>query len=212
MAGMVELEDAAVVRDGATLLSPVSLTVGAGEALAVQGRNGSGKSTMLELVAGLRKPSAGVVRVGGRPVQERDPGFRTRVAAMLGLPPMAADLTVLDHLQMVAVTWYEARSEAARYVEAILEELELTALRTRYPHELSSGQLHAVALALVLVRPFQVLLLDEPEQRLDDSRVALLAEALRTRREAGRTVLFATHSTALAEGLASRTLRLGATS
>ena len=85
----------------------------------------------------------------------------------------------------------------------------LTALGARFPHELSSGQTQLFGLALVFVRPFDVLLLDEPEQRLDPGRVELLAQAMLERRAAGATIIAATHSSILADRTADLTVTLG---
>lgn len=208
---MIELADVGVVAGGATLLAPVSTTVLPGEVLVVRGRNGTGKSTLLRVLAGVRKPSGGVVRIGGAAVDERRRDFRRRLAAMIGLPPMASDLTVRDHVLLVATTWTDDPRAAEALAGDVLAELGLDALGGRFPHELSSGQLQLFGLALVLARPFEVLLLDEPEQRLDAEHLESVIRVLRARRELGSTLVLATHSERLAQELADRTLRLGET-
>lgn len=206
---MIEVDDVGVIVDDVTLLPPVSVSVRRGEALVVRGRNGSGKSTLLRVLAGSRKPSSGTIRIAGEAVAERDPGFRRRVAAMIGLPPMAPDLTVLDHVALVATTWLDDRRGAADVAGNLLGELGLDALRERFPHELSSGQTQLFALALVLARPLEVLILDEPEQRLDPEHLESVVQALRERRNRGATLVIATHSPIVADALADRTLELG---
>lgn len=79
---MIELDEASVVIDDVTLLAPTSVAVGPGNALIVRGENGAGKSTLLRIVTGMRTPSSGSVRIAGKPVADRDRGFRRRVAAM----------------------------------------------------------------------------------------------------------------------------------
>lgn len=202
--------EAGVVAGDVTLLAPVSVTTRRGEALVVRGRNGSGKSTLLRVLAGVRKPSSGTVRIGGEAVVERDRGFRRRVAAMIGLPPMAPDLTVLDHAMLVATTWLDDPRGAADLAQDVLGELGLGALEERFPHELSSGQTQIFGLALVLARPFEVLILDEPEQRLDPEHVESVVRALNARRSEGVTLVVATHSSVLSDALADRMLRLDA--
>ncbi|WP_440708847.1 ABC transporter ATP-binding protein [Herbiconiux sp. YIM B11900] len=205
---MIEVERVDVVSAEVTLLHPVSVTLRAGEVLAVRGRNGTGKSTLLRVLAGARKPSHGTARIGGEIVDSRDRRFRRRVAAMIGLPPTAPDLTVLEHVRLVAATWTPGEGERPVSERALLGELGLDALADRFPHELSSGQTQLFGLALVLARPFDVLLLDEPEQRLDPDHLAMVARVLRARRDAGATVVLATHSTVLADAVADRTLEL----
>jgi len=207
---MIEVDEVGVVAGEVTLLSPVSVVARRGEALIVRGRNGSGKTTFLRVLAGARTPSSGTVRIGGAAVAERDRGFRRRVAAMIGLPPMAPDLTVSDHVRLVATTWLDDPRAAAALAHGVLAELELDRLAERFPHELSSGQTQLLGLALVLARPFEVLILDEPEQRLDPGHVESVVRALRARRDDGATLVVATHSPALAGGMAGRTLRLDA--
>lgn len=207
---MIQLDDVSVVAGDVTLLAPVSAMAQRGEALIVRGSNGTGKSTLLRVLAGARKPSSGIVWIGGEAVTERDRRFRRRVAAMIGLPPMAPDLTVRDHVTLVATTWWDDPVRAARLADAVLDDLALDALGERFPHELSSGQTQLFGLALVLARPFEVLILDEPEQRLDPERVEALIRVLRTRRDGGATLVVATHSAVLADELADRSLRLEA--
>ncbi|MFT4135311.1 ABC transporter ATP-binding protein [Microbacterium sp.] len=210
MGAVIEVDSVDVVAGDATLLAPVSVSTRRGEALVVRGRNGSGKSTLLRVLAGSRAPSHGTVRIGGEAVTERDRGFRRRVAAMIGLPPLAPDLTVRDHVTLVATTWWDDPRAATRRAEEVLAELGLSASGSRFPHELSSGQMQLLALAMVLARPFEVLILDEPEQRLDPGHVASVVRALRARRDGGATLVVATHSPVLAEALADRTLQLDA--
>lgn len=207
---MIDVDGAEVVAGDVTLLAPVSVAVQRGEALLVRGRNGTGKSTLLRVLAGARKPSTGRVRIGGSDVAERDRRFRRRVAAMIGLPPMASDLTLFEHVQLVATTWVDDRRVAAEIARVVVAELGLTALGERFPHELSSGQTQLFGIALVIARPFEVLLLDEPEQRLDPEHVESVTRALRARRDGGATLVVATHSPMLADGLADRTLCLDA--
>jgi len=207
---VIAVDEVGVVVSGVTLLAPVSAAAPAGSALIVRGRNGTGKSTLLRVLAGVRRPSTGVVRVAGEAVAERDRGFRRRVAAMIGLPPMAPDLTVLDHVTLVATTWLDDPRAAEELARAVVVELGLDGLAERFPHELSSGQTQLLGLALVLARPFEVLILDEPEQRLDPEHVESVVRVLRARRDAGATLVIATHSAVLADGLADRTLDLDA--
>lgn len=176
--------------------------------LALTGANGSGKTTLLRVVAGLERPSSGCCRVAGRPVDERDPAFRRGVAALIGTPPTARDLTLREHLELVARTWGSDSVQARAVGDQLLSELGLTGLADRFPHQLSAGQAQLCALALTLARPGQVLLLDEPEQRLDEERLDAVAEVLDRRRRAGATLLLATHSRRLVEVLVDDELRL----
>lgn len=205
---MIQLDKVGVVAADVTLLSPISVVAKRGEVLVVRGPNGAGKSTLLRVLAGISKPSTGTVLIDGKAVATRDPGFRRRVAAMIGLPPIAPDLTVFEHTLLVATTWLDDRNAAAELARGVIAEVGLASLGERFPHELSSGQAQLFGIALILARPFDVLILDEPEQRLDPDHVESVIRVLRARRDSGATLVIATHSEILASALADRTLRL----
>ncbi|OUE18214.1 Nickel import ATP-binding protein NikO [Clavibacter michiganensis] len=208
MAERVEVERVSVVVDGTPLLRPTDLTAAAGEAVAVTGPNGAGKTTLLRVLAGLTRPSTGSARVGGRPVDERRAEFRRAVSGAVGHPPVARDLTLAEHLAVIAASWGSDADAARARAADHLESWRLAPLARRFPHELSSGQSQLAALAMATVRPYEVLLLDEPEQRLDPDRLQLVIGILRAELEAGRTLVLATHSPVLRDAVARRSVAL----
>jgi len=208
--GVISLTNLAVTEGDVTLLPATSIAVPRGAALIVRGANGAGKSTLLRVLAGLTKPSSGQASIGGAAIAAKNATFRARVAAMIGLPPFAPDLTMIDHLALVAVTWWADRKVAMSKARDILGDLGLDALGQRFAHELSSGQLQLFALAIALVRPADVVLLDEPEQRLDPDRLARVIAVLKERQRTGTTLVIATHSPALMEAFAGTELVLEA--
>lgn len=205
---VIEIDRASVVEGDAILLAPVTASVAQGHALVVRGENGAGKSTLLRLLAGTMSPSAGAVTIAGDPVNPRDAAFRRSVAALIGAPPLARDLTLAEHLDLVATTWTSPPRDASRHSTDVLAALGLTSLAARFPHELSSGQTQLFLLALVLVRPSDVLVLDEPEQRLDADRLGTVIDVLCARRDEGKTLVIATHSETVAAGVADHSLWL----
>ncbi|SMG25091.1 ABC-type multidrug transport system, ATPase component [Agreia pratensis] len=205
----VEVEECALSIDDVALLEPVSFSVAQGEALAVTGSNGSGKTTLLRILAGLARPTSGAVRIHGAAIDERSAAFRKAVSGSIGRPPVARDLTLEEHLALVAASWGESVDAARKRAADELERWQLGALRRRFPHELSSGQSQLFALALAVVRPYDVLVLDEPEQRLDSDRLGVVGEVLQSEIAEGRTLVFATHSAVLADAVATRSIRLG---
>lgn len=206
---MIELKDVTVSVGHAVLLAPVSASISPGDALVIRGRNGTGKSTLLKVLTGITSPTSGSALIGGDLVTSRDRRMSREVAAMIGLPPMAPDLTIADHVLLVATTWFDDPKAADGLAHDIVDELELAHLAARFPHELSSGQTQLFALALVLARPFDMLILDEPEQRLDPEHVDTVIRVLSTRRDRGVTLVIATHSERLADAIADHTLWLG---
>lgn len=105
MAGHVVVTEVSVSIQDEVLLEPVTFDIATGTALAVVGPNGSGKTTLLEVLAGTLAPSSGTVAINGRPVDERNRAFRASVAAMIGVPPMARNLTMREHACLVATSW-----------------------------------------------------------------------------------------------------------
>ena len=98
--------------------------------------------------------------------------------------------------------------DASTRSEEQLAELGIAQLGARYPHELSSGQSQLVAIALTLARPFDVLVLDEPEQRLDPDRLGLVMGALQRRAQDGAALVIASHSPRLVQELATEVLEI----
>ena len=205
---LVRFEGVGVVRDGNVLLLEATGSAQSGEVLALTGANGAGKTTLLRVLAGLQAPTAGTVAVLGRAPDDRDRTVRAALAALIGPPQTARDLTIVEHLQFIAATWGDSAAVARERAHHLLEELAITPLGPRFPHELSSGQSQLVSVALTLARPARVLLLDEPEQRLDPHRLGLVIEAVRSRARTGAAVVAATHSPRLLEELADTRLHL----
>ena len=146
--------------------------------------------------------------VDGLPPDERRPAFRSRVASLLGVPPLARNLTLREYLTLIALSWGIGADQTGRQADDLLDEFGIGRLASRFPHELSSGQTQLYVLAVTLARPFEVLLLDEPEQRLDPDRLALVGDALARRRAAGATLVLASHSRPLVDRLADQVLTL----
>jgi ABC-2 type transport system ATP-binding protein len=188
-------------------LRPVDLTVTGGRCIAFLGVNGSGKSTLLRIAAGRDTPTSGRVTYDGRPLREDALVARTEIA-VVGDPRSAyPDLTVREHLLMVAVA-HGGGHRAPDLVDAALAECRLSDHATALPGWLSSGQQQALQLAAVLVRPRRLLILDEPEQRLDPAARRWLAGVLGREKARGVALLLATHHTELAEAVADEAIVL----
>jgi ABC-2 type transport system ATP-binding protein len=188
-------------------LRPLDLTVASGQCIAFLGVNGSGKSTLLRIAAGRDTPTSGQVIYNGRPLREDALVARTEIA-VVGDPRSAyPDLTVREHLLMVAVAHGGGRG-APDLVDAALAECRLSDHAAALPGWLSSGQQQALQLAAVLVRPRRLLILDEPEQRLDPGARRWLADVLVREKARGVALLLATHHTELAEAVADEAIVL----
>ncbi|MBU7596655.1 ABC transporter ATP-binding protein [Streptomyces sp. P38-E01] len=186
------------------VLAGVSLDVAAGRCVALTGENGSGKSTLLRIAAGREEPSAGSALLNGAPVDEDDADRRAEIATVLDQAACYPDLTVHEHLMLVALA-HGADDRARALVDSALEAHRLSGHTDALPDELSSGQRQLMALATVAVRPYRLLILDEPEQRLHGDARAELAARLRKARAHGCAILLATHDPELAEQTADAT-------
>ncbi|MEU1587765.1 ABC transporter ATP-binding protein [Micromonospora sp. NPDC005710] len=187
------------------VLDEVSFTLPAGRIAVVLGPNGSGKTTLLRCVVGADRPDAGEVLVQGRQADETDPQVRALVAAALDDIDFFPDLSVVEHLELVAY----AHGGDAEAVEEVLAELGLEAARDQLPVTLSSGQRRRLALASCFVRPRRVLILDEPEQRLDVRGRQWLADRLLRERAAGTAVLLASHDPELIDAVVDERIEIG---
>lgn len=189
-------------------LSPIDLTLAAGQCVAVLGVNGSGKSTLLRIAAGRDSPTTGQVGYAGRALIQDDLVARTEIAVVGDLVSAYPDLTVREHLQLFAVA-HGAGAGARDLIEAALRECRLTDHAGALPGALSSGQRQAMYLASVLVRPRRLVVLDEPEQHLDPAARRWLAGLLRDEKHSGTAVLIATHHAELAASVADHVVVLG---
>ena len=188
-------------------LKPVDLTVSAGRCVAFLGVNGSGKSTLLRIAAGRDTPTTGTVSYDGRPLREDALVARSEIAVVGDARSAYPDLTVREHLLMVAVAHGGGR-RAADLADSALAECRLADHAGSLPGWLSSGQQQALQLASVLVRPRRLLILDEPEQRLDPGARRWLAEVLIAEKSRGVALLLATHHIELAQAVADEAIVL----
>lgn len=198
-------------------LHDLNLEVHAGECVAVIGHNGSGKTTAVRLIAGQLDPSAGSIHVEGAPVDQEVEAIEARAALALvpDTPSLYDDLTVREHLQLVAVAHgvNEGLSAApdagleAR-IEELLGGLGLAEKLDATPGTLSRGMRQKVQLACALIRPWRLLVLDEPVVGLDPASQRTLRELLLEAKRAGKAVVLTTHQLEFARGVADRAVVL----
>ncbi len=189
------------------VVSGLDIDVSAGQAVVLVGPNGSGKSTVLRCIVGADEPTEGTVELEGRPLDERSPSVRSALASVLDDLDFFPDLSVVEHLDLFAKA--HSVPDAEMLVDAVLEEIGLVAQSDQLPGTLSSGQRRRLALASAFVRPRRLLILDEPEARLDTDGIGWLAERLQREKEQGLAILMASHHPELVEALADVVVRLG---
>lgn len=189
------------------IVSGFNLEVAAGEAVALTGRNGAGKSTVLRCLVGSERPDEGTVEVNGTPVSETNPQIRRDVATVIDDLDFFPDLSVVEHLDLLARAHGIPNADDA--VDEVLHEVQLVPQSGQLPGTLSSGQRRRLALATAFIRPRKLLILDEPEQRLDTEGVEWLADRLVAERQRGLAIVMASHDPTLVERVATRIVRLG---
>jgi len=180
----LELNGVAIRRGGRLLFEGVDLTLAAGEACALTGANGVGKTSLLRCVAGLVRPEAGAVAFGGLEPSEARGGGLHFVGHHDGLKPAR---TAREELTF----W--TRWCGGGDPDAAVEALELAPLLDLEVRRLSAGQRRRVALARMLAAPRPLWLLDEPASALDREGEATLALLLRDHVAAGGVVIAAVH-------------------
>jgi ABC-type multidrug transport system ATPase subunit len=190
------------------VLDDVSFSVPAGQVAVVLGPNGAGKTTLLRCVVGADRADAGEVLLAGRRLDETDPWMRATVAAALDDIDFFPDLSVVEHLELLAFA-HGGPAGAADPVDEVMRELGLDVARDQLPATLSSGQRRRLALASCFVRPRRLLVLDEPEQRLDTRGRAWLADRLVREKAAGTAVLIASHDPELVAAVADERIEIG---
>ena len=210
---MLAAQDLRIAVPGRTLINGLDLLIGGGERWAVLGRNGSGKSSLLLALAGLRRPAAGRVALQGRAIAAWP---RLELARNLGilLQDESADYWG-STLDFVLLGRYP-RSRTARAADpdldaealALLEEFDLAAHAAQAFRSLSGGERQRARLAQALMQDTECLLLDEPLQHLDLKHQLTAMQALSRRAALGRTLVMALHEPAMAARHCDRALLL----
>jgi len=190
------------------VLDDVSLSVPAGQFLAILGPSGSGKTTLLRLVNRLADPSTGAVRVEGEDVRTADPiALRRRVGYVFQGIGLFPHMTVAENIGITPrlIGWDPARI-AARVEELLtLVRLEPATYRGRFPHELSGGERQRVGVARAIAAGPRIVLMDEPFGALDPlTRDALGQDYRDLHRDLGLTTVMITHDALEAVLLADR--------
>lgn len=190
------MPDALLVAEGATkaygdlvALQPLDLTVEAGQAVALVGHNGSGKSTFLRLAAGLLELTGGTISVAGAAAGTHE--ARTATSYLPDDPVLYDDLSVREHLAYVAALHGVDATDAD--VDDLLERIGLLQRADDLPARFSRGLRQRTSIALGLIRPFELLLVDEPFVGLDASGKSGLLELLDEAHDDGAAVVVATH-------------------
>jgi putative ABC transport system ATP-binding protein len=191
-------------RETVPAVTGVDLVIGDGEWLAVQGRTGHGKTTLLNLLGGLDRPTDGSVELDGTDMRALPEAKLTRVRAksigfIFQTFNLIPTLTAAENVEAALIPLGTGQAERRRRVAAALESVGLTDRATHLPGELSGGQQQRVAIARALVKDPTVLLADEPTGNLDeDTRDDIITLLQHLWRQRGLTLILVTHDSAIA--------------
>ena len=190
-----------------------SLTMETGEFVAVMGKSGCGKTTLLGLIGGLDRPDSGLISVNGQEITQLAETELTRyrrdqvgiVFQFFNLIPI---LTVAENVALPHSLQGKSEKEIQSQVQALLSDVGLLDRLNHYPHEISGGELQRVAIARALINKPQLVLADEPTGNLDSRTGHQVMEIMARLSERHRTTfILATHSSEAAS-YASRTLHM----
>jgi cobalt/nickel transport system ATP-binding protein len=195
-------------------LDMINLSVRVGEGLVILGANGCGKSTLLKMLDGLYFPDRGSVLAFGKPLTEADfleDAFNFNFRRRVGMVFQDSDVqlfmpSVWDEIAFAPLQLLTSQEEVKERVASALAALQIEKLRDRPPHQLSNGEKKRVALASVLSLSPEVWLLDEPTSGLDPRSQGWLVDFINQQRQAGKTIITATHDLVIAEKIATRIL------
>ena len=170
-------------------LEPLTFKVDSGANVALVGHNGSGKTTLMKMAAGLLDPTDGSVQIGRHAAGSQE--ARRLVSWLSDTPTFYDDLSLWEHLEFVArlhgVTQWQDRAEQ------LLEQIGLTPRRDDIPTTFSRGLRQKAAITLAFIRPFKLMLVDEPFVGLDEPGKQALLTMFQAASQRGATMLIATH-------------------
>lgn len=196
-----------------TIFSDISLTVGAGETVAIVGSSGAGKTTLLNLLGGLDRPTSGYIAICGEEIhrlgEARRARFRNRhLGFVYQFHHLLPEFSARENVMLACTLGGMAIGQAQQKADAMLAEVGLAQRLHHKPGELSGGERQRVAIARALVNEPECVLMDEPTGNLDEQTangVQKLIESLRDR--LGIAFVVVTHDMVVARGL-GRVLRL----
>ncbi len=200
---MLQLRDVSKSFEGPrrrSVLTGISLELSPGDYVAVMGESGIGKSTLLNLVAGLDKPDSGEIVFDGESLTTLDDDRltllrRDRMGFVFQAFHVLPHLTLEQNVGLPLLLRGAAPGEIAQRARAGLAEVGLAGREESYPRELSGGELQRVAIARALIGAPSLVLADEPTGNLDPENAALVLDLLRTRMRAqGAAGILVTHS------------------
>ena len=164
-----------------------------GKIVVLTGVNGAGKTTLLHTLSGLLRPSSGTVIVEGFDLYREERQAKQRLAFVPDVPRFYTELTAWEHVHFFARA-FNAPDNFEIKAERLLKEFYLWDAKDLFPHHYSRGMKLKLGILMALIRPFRVLILDEPASALDPEGTNLLVNKLMDLRDQGAAILFSSHN------------------
>ncbi len=188
---MLETLSLECVRDDRLLFNDLNFTVDEAQVLQIEGPNGSGKTSLLRIICGLRQAEAGKVLWQGESITSNREDYYANMVYIGHLPCIKGDLTVLENVRALLDT--RSLSLSTSDIEVALAKVGLATYEDVQGKALSSGQRRRILLAFVELSRAKLWILDEPLTALDVQGVALMESMILDHRNAGGSVIFTTH-------------------
>ncbi len=186
---MLQTRNLKCVRDDRLLFDGLDLDLDHGRILLVEGRNGSGKTSLLRILTGLSLPESGEVLWQGRPIAEAGAEFYEQVAYVGHHDGLKRDLTALENLRLAQAMGKPSGLD----LDAVLEKVNLFRFGDNFVSTLSAGQKRRLALARLLVTEARVWIMDEPFTSLDKASMALFQGFFEAHLEQGGVIVLTSH-------------------
>jgi ABC-type multidrug transport system ATPase subunit len=170
-------------------LEPLTITIESGAKVALVGHNGSGKTTLMKMASGLLDPTGGSVKIGRHDAGSQE--ARRLLSWLSDTPTFYEDLSLWEHLEFVARL--HGVSEWQDNAERLLEQIGLAPRRDDIPTTFSRGLRQKAAISLAFIRPFKLMLVDEPFVGLDEPGKQTLLRLFDAASQRGATLVIATH-------------------
>lgn len=185
-------------------LADLTLSINEGELVFLTGPSGAGKSTLLKLVAGIERPTGGVLLVSGQDMRKLNrttlPFLRRKLGLILQQHRLLQDRNVLDNVMLPLIVTGASPQEARQRAMVALERVGLDAKALATPMSLSGGEQQRVSIARAIVHKPRIILADEPTANLDRASAKGVIDMLHTFNSAGVTCIISTHDERLLQG------------
>ncbi len=195
---MIKLKNITKIYNETTALNNINLQFNEGELIVLKGASGSGKSTILSLIAGLNKPTSGEVIVDNKKVSKLADNFaslyrRENIGFIFQKYNLIQNLTVKENIALPLIPNNPDEKELETLLETVMEKFHIAHKKDIIVKNLSGGEQQRVAIARANINSPKIIIADEPTANLDEKLSLHFIEILKTLKESNKTIVVATH-------------------